>query len=227
MGGVVETELLEDSYHPLATKVAAEQFAKLINEDSLIRQMCNDIRALKATTSAIGMTQLTTAANITDASAYALSGVEKNASVSGSLAQKISTVDQSLTNWSKKITTNQSNITTNTNSINSLKTTANSHTTSINNHTSSLNSIGANYNIRHISISGAGNGTPSAVELIKSKFSTFPDAHVFTIDIWNGWVAAALGYRNGNYGFFVILSYGALCLTLLKNYGGSWTSKDI
>ena len=63
----------------------------------------NATKALRASTDSYGMTKVTNASDITDSTGIALAGTEKNASISGTLANQISTLNNNLNDATNKL----------------------------------------------------------------------------------------------------------------------------
>lgn len=106
-GGVTDSQLSGDSEHPLTNKAATEEFLRqqnLITQKELeLRELIaqanttiNNVKAMRASTTAVGMTQISTAENVTDTNAYVLPATEKNASIDGSIMHYAVSVNNTL-----------------------------------------------------------------------------------------------------------------------------------
>lgn len=82
MGGVTASSLSESSKYPLQTDIATKE----INQ---IKEFIADVSEMKATLSSYGMTKLSTATDVTDINAYALSATEKNKNITGTIGHTI------------------------------------------------------------------------------------------------------------------------------------------
>ena len=79
---------------------------------------------MPATGSVLGHVKITTSSSVTDSTGLALSAVEKNASVSGTLANQISTLNTDLTDTESDISALKTKTTTNATNISTLTTNA-------------------------------------------------------------------------------------------------------